>query len=37
MLSHRDLKEQLERLIDDREKIEEDMLTEGDKLTELML
>lgn len=37
MLKHRDLKEKLERLVDEKELIEDDMLGEGDRLTNLML
>lgn len=37
MLRAKDLKDQLERVMDEREAIEDEMLAEGDKLTDLTL
>ena len=37
MLECRDLKDSLEKQVDERERIEEEMLGLGDKLTDMML
>jgi hypothetical protein len=37
MLKAKDVKEQLEKVMDEREYIEDEMLAEGDKLTDQML
>ncbi len=37
MLLHKDLKEQLEKQLDERERLEDEMLEDGDRLIDLQL